>query len=158
MELHSKANKVLTCVMCENLERLYERGNRLENEKLYEDAIQTWQEGLGLLYELQQDYEAINQFLAAIGDVYFLRMNMYADAYEFFNKDRGYGGYGNPFNMLRLGECCLELGDKQNAIEYLLRAYMMEGKEIFEPDVDGDDDGRKYFEFLKTYVNLNKSG
>ena len=62
-------------------------------------------------------------------------------------------GYGNPFIMLRLGECCLEIGDEKNAVEYLLRAYMMEGKEIFEPDEDGEDDGQKYFDFLKTHVD-----
>ena len=42
---------------------------------------------------------------------------------------------------------------KKNAVEYLLRAYMMEGKEIFEPDEDGEDDGQKYFDFLKTHVD-----
>ena len=61
-------------------------------------------------------------------------------------------GYGNPFVMLRLGECCLEIGDEKNAIEYLLRAYMFEGREIFEPDEDGNDDGKKYFDYLRTHV------
>lgn len=36
--------------------------------------------------------------------------------------------------------------------EYLLRAYMMEGEEIFELDEDGNDDGKKYFDFLKFHV------
>lgn len=46
----------------------------------------------------------------------------------------------------------MEIGDERNAAEYLLRAYMMEGKEIFEPDEDGEDDGQKYFDFLRTHV------
>ena len=54
--------------------------------------------------------------------------------------------------MLRLGECCLEIGDEKNATEYLLRAYMMEGEEIFELDEDGNGDGKKYFDFLKSHV------
>ena len=29
---------------------------------------------------------------------------------------------------------------------------MMEGKEIFEPDEDGEDDGEKYFDFLRAHV------
>ena len=29
---------------------------------------------------------------------------------------------------------------------------MMEGKEIFEPDENGEDDGQKYFDFLITNV------
>ncbi len=59
-------------------------------------------------------------------------------------------GYGNPFVMLRLGECCLEIGDEKNVAEYLLKAYMFERREIFEPDEDGSDDGKKYFDYLKT--------
>ncbi len=66
------------------------------------------------------------------------------------------GGYGNPFIMLRLGECCLELGDEKNATEYLLRAYMMDGREIFEADGNGEDDGQKYFDFLRTHVEQIK--
>ena len=80
---------------------------------------------------------------------------MYPQAHQCFDKARGNlsgAGYGNPFIMLRLGECCLEIGDEKNAIEYLLRAYMMEGKEIFEPDENGEDDGQKYFDFLRTHV------
>lgn len=92
--------------------------------------------------------------MAAIGDVYFNK-GMYPQAHECFDKARGNlsgDGYGNPFIMLRLGECCLEIGDEKNAVEYLLRAYMMEGKEIFEPDENGEDDGQKYFDFLRTHV------
>ena len=46
----------------------------------------------------------------------------------------------------------LEIGDEKNATEYLLRAYMFEGREIFEPDEDGNDDGKKYFDYLRTHV------
>lgn len=52
---------------------------------------------------------------------------------------------------MRLGECCLEIGNEKNALEYLLRAYMLAGKEIFEPDDEGNDD-KKYFEYLKNHV------
>ena len=54
--------------------------------------------------------------------------------------------------MLRLGESCLEIGDEKNATEYLLRAYMMEGKEIFK----GEGDKQKYFEFLRTHVDIGE--
>ena len=53
-----------------------------------------------------------------------------------------------------LGECCLEIGDEKNALEYLLWAYMFEGEEIFAPDDEGEDDGAKYFEFLRTHIDL----
>lgn len=139
----------------EKLESLYEKGNRLEQEERYEEALQAWQEGYALIPAgSRPDLEAACQFLAAMGDVYFLRKGMYQEAYECFDTARGYGGYGSPFIMLRLGECCLELGDEKNAAEYLMRAWMMEGEEIFEPDENGEDDGSKYYEFLRTHVDL----
>lgn len=144
----------LTSEIKAKLDELAERGNQLEEEEQYEEAIQIWKEGLNLIPEPQQYYSETVWFLAAIGDVYF-QMKLYSKAHECFDKARGNlsgEGYGNPFIMLRLGECCLEIGDEKNAIEYLLRAYIMEGKEIFEPDEDGNDDGQKYFDYLRTHV------
>ncbi len=144
----------ITPALKAKLDEFAERGNRFEEEEQYEKAIQAWEEGLGLIPEPQQYYSETIWFLAAIGDVYFEK-GMYTQAHKCFDKARGNlsgDGYGNPFIMLRLGECCLETGDEKNAIEYLLRAYMMEGKEIFEPDEDGEDDGQKYFDFLRMNV------
>lgn len=135
----------------EKLEEFAERGNQLEEER-YDEAIQVWKEGLQLIPEPQNFYSQTIWFLTAIGDIYFQK-GLYAKAQECFDKARGNlsgEGYQNPFVMLRLGECCLEMGEEENAIEYLLRAYMMEGKEIFEPDEDGEDE--KYFDFLRTHV------
>lgn len=141
----------------EQLEKLYEKGNQLEREERYDEALQAWQEGYAMIpVNSRLDLEMTNQFLAAIGDVYFLRKSMYQKAYECFNTARGYGGYDNSFIMLRLGECCLELGDERNAAEYLMRAWMMEGEEIFKPDENGEDDGSKYYEFLRMHVDLKK--
>ena len=33
---------------------------------------------------------------------------------------------------------------------------MMEGKDIFEPDETGADDGTKYFDFLRTHIDLGE--
>ncbi|MDE7210340.1 MAG: tetratricopeptide repeat protein [Lachnospiraceae bacterium] len=144
----------ITLELKAKLDELAEKGNQFEEEEQYEEAIQAWEEGLHLIPEPQQYYSETIWFLAAIGDVYFMK-GMYPQAHECFDKARGNlsgDGYGNPFIMLRLGECCFEIGDEKNAIEYLLRAYMMEGKEIFEPDEDGEDDGEKYFDFLRAHV------
>lgn len=140
------------------LKELSERGNHLEEEKRYEEAIQVWQEGLGLIPEPQQFYSETIWFLAAIGDVYFQK-GMYSPAHDCFDKARGNlsgEGYQNPFIMLRLGESCLEIGDEKNALEYLLRAYMLEGEDIFEPNENGEDDGTKYLDFLGTHIALDK--
>ena len=144
----------ITPALKEKLDEFAERGNQFEDEEQYEEAIQAWEEGLNLIPEPQQCFCETIWFLAAIGDVYF-KQRMYPQAHRCFDQARGNlsgDGYGNPFIMLRLGECCLEIGDEKNAIEYLLRAYMMEGKEIFEPDENGENDGQKYFDFLRTHV------
>ena len=138
------------------MDELAQKGNQLEKQGRFTEAVQAWQAGLALIPEPQQFYGQTVWFLAAIGDVHF-QQGEYALAHECFDKARGNmtgAGYGNPFIMLRLGECCLEIGDEKNALEYLLRAYMFEGKDIFEPDDDGADDGAKYFEFLRTHIDL----
>lgn len=140
----------------EKMDELAQKGNRLEKEGRLAEAVVAWQAGLALIPEPQQFYGQTVWFLAAIGDVYF-QQGEYALAHECFDKARGNmtgEGYGNPFVMLRLGECCLEIGDEKNALEYLLRAYMFEGEEIFAPDDEGEDDGAKYFEFLRTHIDL----
>lgn len=144
----------ITPALKARLDELAEKGNRFEDEERYEEALQAWKEGLDLIPEPKQFYSETVWFLAAVGDVYF-KKGMYRQAQECFDAARGNlsgEGYRNPFIMLRLGECCLEVGDEKNAAEYLLRAYMMEGKEIFEPDENGEDDGQKYFDFLRTHV------
>lgn len=138
------------------MDELAQKGNQLESEGRLAEAVAAWQAGLELIPEPQQFYGQTVWFLAAIGDVYF-QQGEYRLAHECFDKARGNmtgEGYGNPFVMLRLGECCLEIGDEKNALEYLLRAYMFEGEEIFAPDDEGEDDGAKYFEFLRTHIDL----
>lgn len=136
------------------LDRCAEIGNEFESESRYEEAIKAWNEGLSLIPMPQNLYSEAVWFLVAIGDVYY-KQGKYSQAHECFNNARGNlsgAGYGNPFVMLRLGECCLEIGDEKNAAEFLLRAYMMAGREIFEPDEYGEDSGEKYFDFLKSHV------
>ena len=138
------------------MDDLAQKGNQLENEGRLAEAVAAWLAGLELIPEPQQFYGQTVWFLAAIGDVYF-QQGEYRLAHECFDKARGNmtgEGYGNPFIMLRLGECCLEIGDEKNALEYMLRAYMFEGEKIFAPDDDGEDDGAKYFEFLRTHIDL----
>ncbi|MFR7962187.1 MAG: tetratricopeptide repeat protein [Roseburia intestinalis] len=117
--------------------------------------MQAWKEALSLIPEPQQFYSETIWFLAAIGDIYFQK-KQYEKAHECFDKARGNlsgEGYGNPFVMLRLGECCLEIGDekktpqniclepiclKEGRYLSLTRTVMMMAK--------------KYFDYLRTHV------
>jgi hypothetical protein len=48
----------------------------------------------------------------------------------------------NPFLRLRLGQALYELGDEQEAANWLVPAYLSEGPALFE------DDDPKYLEFF----------
>lgn len=57
--------------------------------------------------------------------------------------------------MLRnLGEIYYELGDLERSVDYLRKAYILEGDEIFYSDGYGKIDHNKYFEILKSKLNL----
>ncbi len=135
----------------EKINELAEEGNSYYDSNK-QKALETWNKALELIPEPKNIYSETVWFLAQIGDIYF-NDKKYREAYKYFEdaKNNLSGeGYDNPFVMLRLGQSAYEIGNKEQALEYLLRTYMLEGKEIFE------EDEKKYFEFLKSNVDLNK--
>jgi hypothetical protein len=52
----------------------------------------------------------------------------------------------SPFVYLRIGESLFEMGDLITATEYLLRAFMLEGYEIFE------EEPKKYLNLIKHLI------
>ena len=83
-----------------------------------------------------------NGNMLALGEVYFFS-SKYLEAISFFSEAlKCPEGLGNPLINLRMGQCYYELGNYGSAKGYLLKAYMVEGKEIFE----GEDD--KYIKFV----------
>ena len=123
-----------------------EEGNALFEKGNYNKAIAVWTEALKAIdAPLNTKSEAV-WFQTSIGDALFM-MGKYGEAYEYlFNAKSNLSGdgYENPFTMLRLGQCAYELG-KEDAKEYLLRAYLLAGNDIFE-------DGKKYFEVIKDLI------
>lgn len=125
-----------------------EKGNALFDKNEFEQAIEAWQKGLDILPKpINLQAEAV-WFQTAIGDAYFM-LEKYEESYTYlFDAKSNLSGEGciNPFIMLRLGQCSLELG-KLDAKEYLLRAYLIAGEKIF------DDTNEKYFEAIKDEIN-----
>ena len=112
----------------------------------YAQAVSVWQKGLGMLAKpLNAQSEAV-WFQTSIADAYFM-LGDYRSAYSYLTDARtNLSGEGyNPFVMLRLGQCSLELG-MDDARQYLMRAYMSEGEEIF----DGEDG--KYLDAIKDLI------
>lgn len=132
----------------ERVEALSEAGNELADADDFDGAIARFTEALQLLPEPARNWEASTWLFASIGDMYYFKSDYQAAANNFFEALNGPDAQANGFVNLRLGESLYELNQHDQALEYLLRAYMLEGTEIF-----AEEDPR-YFVFLKTRVKL----
>ncbi|CAK7031598.1 MAG: hypothetical protein DELT_02813 [Desulfovibrio sp.] len=134
----------------EALDEICEQGNEAMDENDPEEALAFFRQAVDILPEPAEKWEAYSWLCAAQGDAQFGMqdftgaLEQFREAYNLSDPDEV-----NPFVLLRLGQCFLRLGDEKNAAEYLLRAYMLEGEEIFEDDEDD-------FTFLKKAVPLDK--
>lgn len=130
-----------------NINAIAEEGDVWFEKEDYLKAIEIWQKGLDSLKKpINLQSEAV-WFYTSIADAHFMLGN-YEKAYEcLINAKSNVSGDGlfNPFILMRLGQCCYELND-ENAKEYLLRAYMLAGKEIFESDDE------KYFKYIEDII------
>lgn len=126
---------------------LCEAGDEYCEKEQYEKAIKKYESALKLIPEPKYDWEASTWVYVAIGDSFYM-LDQYTDALNnFLESLKCPDGNTNPFILLRLGECYYELGNFEQAKEYLLRAFMWEGEDIF----DGEDE--KYFALIKDMVN-----
>lgn len=111
-----------------------------------EKARQKYRAAFELLPEPREDWEAATWTIAAIGDTYFLEGKYDLSRDAFADAVRCAGGLGNAFIHLRLGQCCLELGDRERAADELARAYMAAGREVFE------NEDPKYFALVESVL------
>jgi len=143
-ELPSKIHQIIL--------KLSAEGDALALRQQYEEAVAKYNEAWVLMPEPKSEWEASTWLMGAIGDACFLGGFYTSGAEAFDYALHCPGGFGNPFIHLRLGQCEFELQQLERAAEHLIRAYALEGKEIF----DAEDD--KYFAFLKTRIKLPASG
>lgn len=123
-------------------------GDALAEKGRYEEAIKQYNQAWSLVPDPRNDWEAATWLLAAIGDAAFLG-GWYGSARKALDYAMTCpGAIGNPFLHLRRGQVALEQGDEEVAANELMRAYMAEGREIFE-----SEDG-KYLAFLATRATL----
>lgn len=119
-------------------------GDDLAGRGEYSAAVEEYNKAWSLIPEPKDQWHASTWILAALIDAYFLAgRNDYAlDALQYVMTCPD--AIGNPFIHLRFGEVLFELGEKDAAANELIRAYAIEGEEIFATE------DPKYFEFLKT--------
>lgn len=124
-----------------------EQGNGLMDQGRFTEALEVFESALSKLPYPIEKWEAFVWLKAAIGDAQFLMCNYKQAEEEFFDAMNGPDGCSNPFVLLRLGECFYEQ-ESDKAIEYLCKAYFLEGEEIFE------NENNKYLEVVKVALNL----
>lgn len=113
----------------------------------FDSAISKFNEALDLVPLPKQDWEVGTWLYATIGDAYFMKEDYQQAADSFY--DAYNGNVKSPFINLRLGQCLFELGQLEKAEDFLMRAYMLDGLEIFQGD------GEKYLAHMRTKYDLD---
>lgn len=126
-------------------------GDELATAGAYPQALTEYWKAWDLLPEPKDQWEAATWLLGAIGDSNWLSGDYVAGRDNLSTAMHCPGAIGNPFLHLRLGQCQLELGNEDRALDELLRAYMAAGTEIFENEP-------KYLQFIKDRVQPPPGG
>lgn len=127
----------------EKVTLLTSSGDELVEEGQLNKALIQYKEALSLIPIPKENWEASIWIFTAIGDVYFFKDDFEEALSCFLESLKCDGGIDNPFVQLRLGQCFFELNNLAKAQDYLLRAYMLSGDEIF------NNEDEKYQKILK---------
>lgn len=142
------AAKILKDEIYEQVELISETGNDFADDEEYAAAIEKFKEALELVPEPKHEWEAGTWLYASIGNMYFM-LDDYENAAKFFNDAvQSQEGKLNSFNQMRLGQSSLEMKQEDKALEHLLKAYRMGGKNLFA------EEDTKYLAFLGKRVKL----
>jgi tetratricopeptide (TPR) repeat protein len=128
----------------EKVTDLSERGNLLLDAGHPDSAIEVWNEALALLPHPQKKWEAGMWLHASLGQAYRDKGDL-TNALSHLQSAHGSAdGHLNPFVLISLGATLYDLGRPEEAADHLLRAYMLEGKGLF------DEFGGPYLGFLRS--------
>jgi len=118
----------------ERVQQLCAKGDDLAKLRLFDEAVQCYEEALDLLPESVAQWEAATWILTAIGDAR-LQQKQFAKALQpLLHAMKRPKAIGNPFIHLRLGQVQFELGNEVLAKDEFARAYMGGGREIFDAE------------------------
>lgn len=125
------------------IEKHSEAGNALIEAGDAAGAIAVWRTAFSILPEPRNQWDAALWLHASIGDAQRSQGDLQGALASFQAASASGDGRANAFVQINLGMTLYDLGDRQAATEPLLRAYMLEGEDIF------DDFGRYYLDHLK---------
>lgn len=137
--------------LAERIQVLRERGEDLFDDGKFRKAIRIWTEALALVPEPRNLYEETFLLEMSLGDGYYMLNNFRRSLVHLYNAKGNIetNAYEDPFLMLRIGQVFFELEQDKEAKEFLIRAYVLEGPDIFS----GEED--KYFKFMNAHLSIN---
>lgn len=113
---------------------LCDEGDTFVEQGCYDKGITKYEEALALLPTPNNQFEATTWVYAAIGDAYFLKGDFEASRKHFVEALNYRGGMTNAFILLRIGQCWYHANNLEKAKKFLIRAYNLEGNELFEDE------------------------
>jgi tetratricopeptide (TPR) repeat protein len=119
------------------IDLLSKEGNTLMDEDNFDAAIEKWTQALYLLPAPKTEWEAFMWLSASIGDAHYQQSRHSLSLISFQDALNAPGGIENPFIHYRTGQCQVALGNIKLGIESLLKAYMLDGEDIFLAENDG---------------------
>lgn len=131
------------------IQDLCAKGDHLAEQTNFSSAIEAYWKAFDLIPEPKTDWDTSTWILTAIGDANFLGNDFQAGVDNLSKAMHCPGAIGNPFIHMRLGQCQFEIGNLDRSADELIRAYALEGDEIFS------EDDPKYLDFLKARIESN---
>jgi tetratricopeptide (TPR) repeat protein len=133
-------------------ESLFEDGESFMDSEQYPEALRRFRAAWDALAEPKGEQGRAIQILAAIADCHFYTGN-WEECHNVMQQALRCGAdIGNPFVRLRLGQSLYELGNEQEAANWLVPVYLMNGRAPFE------DDDPKYLEFFRDKLRPPEGG
>lgn len=133
----------------EDIERICRAAEDYLVEGNTKDAYRKYKEALDIIPEPKTSYETATWILVSIGDMYFKNKQYDMARDYFFEAKNCPNGVSNPYVLFRLGQSLVEMNDESEAKEFLLRAYMLVGDDIF------CDEDEKYYNVIKELVRTS---
>jgi hypothetical protein len=136
----------------ENAERFLAEGDDLADAGEDTAALGRFQAAWSSLPEPRDEQESAVRILGAIADCHF-HLGAWESCREAAQHAFRCGAdLDNPFLRLRIGQSLFELGDEQEAANWLVPAYLSEGRALFEQD------DPKYLEFFRDRLEPPSGG
>lgn len=130
----------------EAITNLLDEGDELVERGKYKEAIAYYEEAMNRLPEPKEDWTLFDTIAICIGDSYY-EMGEYIVADRFYTMSLTRGsGIENPYVWYVKGRNLIKLGNKEEAIDALMRAYMLDGTDVFDTD-DGE-----FLSYIEPYI------